>query len=195
MAKIDANIDGLNDLIKSLKVKHRVRVGIFGSKAHAQHDSKSGLTNGQLGEIHEFGATINHPGGQPYYFDQKTNKAVFLPKDIPFSENLPHTKPHTINIPARSFLYQPLVEKLSSDPTGWKKEAWKAFFIKNKPYEFFKFLGTMALQIVEGAFETGGYGQWKPLTAGTLRKPRGTNLPLMDTRGLRGSIQMKVYKR
>ena len=66
MAKIDANIDGLNDLIRSLKTKQKARVGIIGAKAKTIHDSNSGLTNAQIGAVHEFGATINHPGGQPY---------------------------------------------------------------------------------------------------------------------------------
>ncbi len=154
--KIKANVDGLEDLMRSIKKaeKWRLRVGILGSKAAAVHDSKSGLTNAEIGTFHEFG---------------------------------------TKKIPARSFLFQPLSEKLSL--TDWRKEAWKDYFIKFKPEDFYKYLTTITLKIVEGAFETGGYGKWKPLTAATLRRPRGTNKTLMDTRALRDSITTKVLKR
>lgn len=153
---IKADVKGLEDLMRSIKgaEKWRVRVGILGSKAAAQHDSKSGLTNSEIGTFHEFG---------------------------------------TSKMPARSFLYQPLSEKLSE--TDWRKEAWKDYFVKFKPQDFYKYLTTMALTIVQGAFDTGGYEHWKPLTASTLRRQRGTNKILMDTRTLRDSITTKVYKR
>ncbi len=53
--------------------------------------------------IHEYGGTIKHPGGTPYYLDKKNGgKAVFVSKiDNP---NLPVTKAHDINMPQRSFM-------------------------------------------------------------------------------------------
>ena len=58
--------------------------------------------------IHEFGGTINHPGGTPYYikdgelrFVRKANGARF-----------PKTKPHPIEIPARPYI-TPAMETFS----------------------------------------------------------------------------------
>ncbi len=153
--KINANIDGLNDLMRSIKKaeKWRLRVGILGENATTEHDGKSNKTNAEIGTYHEFGTT---------------------------------------RIPSRSFLFEPLSERISL--TDWRKEAWKDYFVKFSPQYFYNYLAGIALNIVEGAFETGGYGKWKPLTARTLKRPRGTNKILMDTRSLRGSISTKVLK-
>lgn len=47
----------LRKLMRLLKKDYRVRVGILGTKATAQHDSKSKLTNAELGTYHEFGTS------------------------------------------------------------------------------------------------------------------------------------------
>ena len=53
-AKISANIDNLDKLIKSLNASdYFVRIGIIGKDATEIHDKKSGLTNAKLGTIHE----------------------------------------------------------------------------------------------------------------------------------------------
>lgn len=73
----------------------------------------------------EFGATINHPGGTAFGYktaaDAKKKKSTFLKKGTGFKV-LGITKPHTIIIPARSYLrstvdenqkkYGKLIEKL-----------------------------------------------------------------------------------
>ena len=128
MAKIDANIDGLESLMKSLKKDYRLRVGIMGSKASAQHDSKSSLTNADIGAFHEFG---------------------------------------TSKMTQRSFLLMPLQEKLSEELPKMKKIIWRQIFEKNSIEQFYNDLGAKALDVIENAFNTNGYGQWKPLTTGT----------------------------
>ena len=45
-------------LMKDIDQKYSIKVGIIGEKAQEQH-SDSGLTNAELGAIHEFGCTIN----------------------------------------------------------------------------------------------------------------------------------------
>lgn len=92
--------------------KYSIRVGIIGDKAYQIHEG-SGLTNAELGAVHEFGATINHPGGQPYYINSSTGMAVFVSKNSAFGKHLIEkgqvTKPHKINIPERSFLRVPIL--------------------------------------------------------------------------------------
>lgn len=124
--KVKANIDELNKLMKFLKEPYKVRVGILGSKAETQHDSKSGLTNVEIGTFHEFG---------------------------------------TSKMPQRSFLMMPLQEKLGEEILKLKKFIFKQFFVKKAPIEFYKYLGSKSLQIIEDAFNTNGFGQWKALAS------------------------------
>lgn len=44
---------GLEELERMLKNQYYLRIGIIGSKAQGQHDKDSGLTNAELGSIHE----------------------------------------------------------------------------------------------------------------------------------------------
>ena len=133
-AKVSLNLDNLEKLIKCLKDDKFVRVGIIGSKGTAQHDSKSGLSNAELGSYHEFGGTSKNGKEQP---------------------------------PQRSFLWMPLKEHLKFDNADMKeiKQAmWKQVFVKNAPDKFWQTLLTRALAIIEEAFDTEGWGQWKMLS-------------------------------
>lgn len=177
--KVNANIDELNKLMKFLKEPYKVRIGIIGSKAEAAHDSKSGLTNVEIGTFHEFG---------------------------------------TKKMPQRSFLMMPLQEKLSEEIPKVKKQIFNQFFQKQSPKQFYYDLGSKALDIIESAFNTNGFGQWKGLTARTteawekkkgiagwrtaksiasFRKGLDKSLNrqiLTDTGKLRRSISFKVIK-
>lgn len=189
--RIKADISELNNLIRLLKKERKVRIGIIGSKAAAQHDSESGLTNADLGAVHEFGAEISHPGGTPYKI-LSNGRAQFVKKSE--GEGLPVTQAHEITIPRRSFLEEPLKMKLPKEIKKLRKYIFKQIFVKKAPDEFYKALMSISLKIVKDAFETGGYGQWKSLTASSRRRKRGTNKTLMDTRGLRDSITGKIVK-
>lgn len=93
-----------------------------------------GITNAELGTFHEFGGTSKHGKEQP---------------------------------PRRSFLEDPLKMKLnfnSEDMKPLKKVLWKQLFIKKAPEQFYNDLGAKALEIIEGAFNTNGYGMWKSLS-------------------------------
>lgn len=129
MAKVNANIDELTKLTRMLKEDYKVRVGIIGDKGTAEHDTKSGLTNAQIGAFHEFG---------------------------------------TEKMPQRSFLLMPLQEKLSEEIPKMKKYIFKQFFDKKAPKQFYMTLGSKALDIIEEAFNTNGFGEWKALTNSTI---------------------------
>jgi hypothetical protein len=61
-------------------------------------------------QIHNEGGVINHPGGTPYFFSKKENKAIFVSKNTAsrissiFHTPLPLTKPHKIPMPKRQFI-------------------------------------------------------------------------------------------
>lgn len=133
-AAVKSNLDGLNKLSKLLKEDKFVRIGILGSKAAAQHDSKSGLTNADIGTFHEFGGKSKYGKEQP---------------------------------PQRSFLAMPITEQLQftkPEMRDLKKVLWKQFFVKHSIDAFWQTILTRALEVVEEAFDTEGYGQWKPLS-------------------------------
>lgn len=188
-------MDGLTKLLRSLKSDKDkfVRVGIIGSKAHAAHPSKTGgsaKTNAEIGTFHEFGGK----GGK--------------------------------HPPRRSFLAEPLTMKMDlSKDKEIKKSAFKNLFKKDtgasnsEDDTFLMELGAKAVQIIEGAFLTAGYGTWKPLSKATwagwerkegikgwqdaksiatFRKGLRKSLdrtPLVDTGKLKGSISFKIMKK
>lgn len=132
--KVTYNLDNLEKLMKCLKDDKFIRVGIIGGKASAQHDSKSGKTNAEIGGYHEFGGTSKNGKEQP---------------------------------PQRSFLWMPLKEQLKFDNSEMKeikKAMWKQVFVKKSPDAFWQTLLTKSLEIIEEAFDTEGFGQWKPLS-------------------------------
>lgn len=132
--KVEANLDGLEKLMKLLKDDSYIRIGIIGASAGAQHDKESGLTNALLGTYHEFGGTSKNGKPQP---------------------------------PQRSFLWMPLRDHLKFDDSSMrdlKKILWKQFFIKKSADAFWQTLLTRALETIEEAFDTEGWGAWKMLT-------------------------------
>lgn len=101
------NLKKLDEFIKAMNRKISIKVGIIGEVATQKHEGTD-LTNAEIGAVHEFGATINHPGGTPYLI-KKDGMAQFVSKSK--GKDLPKTKPHTITIPARSFLREPILGK------------------------------------------------------------------------------------
>lgn len=113
----------------------------------------------------------------------------------------------TSRMPQRSFLFKPLMERLQfSNPemAFLKSAVFRQFFVKNTPLKFFQDLGAKALDVVEDAFNTNGFGEWEPLTVRTEKqfsKARKRNIKkngyqiLTDTGRLRRSITFKIKKR
>ncbi len=196
----------LDEIIKALRKKIILRIGIMGADAQTEHEG-DGLTNARLGAVHEFGASINHPGGTPYKITEN-GIAQFVSKEQ--GEGLPKTKPHTIKIPRRSFLLEPLQEKLNltTDENKYlRKELFKRYFDDKTPEKFYKALGTKALQIVDQAFMTNGYNQWTSLSQAYLKRKinsvkskkkreeyAANNKILIRSGALRRSISMKIIK-
>ena len=127
------NLDGMDELIKSLNDGYFLRVGIIGSKATATHDQKSGKTTAKIGTFHEFGS-------------QKV-------KDHP---------------PRRSFLEDSLKFKIDFNTQQMqqiKKDMFKYVFQEKTPKKFLASLGAECLRAIKEAFETNGFGKWKPLAS------------------------------
>lgn len=203
--KLNANIDGLNDLIKSLKKNdYKVRIGIIGSKASAEHEG-SHITNAKLGSVHEFGGDIKIPAHKISVYRSINSKGEFKYDGRFRKKNLKSTnwqedydvEAYSINIPARSFLRQPLEEKLGEEITKLKKKIFEGVFVKNKPREIFKEIGSKALAIVHDAFDSNGFNQWKELAPSTKSYKARKHLSpqtLVGRGQLKNSISFKVIK-
>lgn len=180
----------LKNLMNDLGQKYSIKVGIIGSEAYEKHPHAD-LTMAQLGAIHEFGATINVTDKMKGWFwynagVHKSNKPVV--------------------IPTRSFLRMPLLsgegkkelrkvvnDNLSADRELNEIEAT----INGKILELIaELVGVKALQRVQEAFQTSGFGAWPQITEFTRNRRigEGSNNPLNSTGDLMDSITYKVTK-
>ena len=209
--EIDAKISfgNLKELIKEMSKEYSVKVGILGSKGG--EEVSDNLDMAGLGAVHEFGATIKNPGGQPYYINSSTGLAVFVSKKSLFGQYLISkgqvTKAHTITIPARSFIRKPL--ERSSDLR--KKIRQKTQYYSQLEIDLAKELisehgssglleelayatALSAIELINEGFETSGFGDWKPDSPITIKR-KGSEMPLIDTGRLRRSITFEVEKK
>jgi phage gpG-like protein len=97
----------------------------------------------------------------------------------------------TKNIPARSWLKQPLIDKKNQLE---KEVAGSISFNIAKPdgkKKIFEEVGIIAEQIIQKAFETKGYGKWEPNSKKTVAR-KGSDQPLVDTGQLRRAVTSKA---
>lgn len=187
--KITMDLGKLNSYRKELSEGWFAKVGIFGDTAVGDHE---GVSNVQLGILHEFGGTINHPGGTPYIIDDN-GQAKFIPERSA-TPSTKRTKPHKINIPPRSWLRMPLETKKNQIMALMGKNNIRALFEQGHIYEIMQQVGREALEIIDKAFETRGFGRWAANKASTIRR-KGSDMPLMDTGELKKSVQSDVIQK
>lgn len=68
-------------------------------------------SNAPYAAIQEYGGTINHPGGTPYFIGSDGKPRFVSKGGIGASHNLPVTKPHTITLPERPYMRPALANK------------------------------------------------------------------------------------
>lgn len=95
------------------------------------------------------------------------------------------------NIPPRSFLRMPLLHRRAELAKAMQTSTFKDAFESGDKEKALKILGVAAENIVQDAFQTSGFGRWKPLKAATI-KAKGSAKPLIDTAQLRRSISSEV---
>ena len=101
------------------------------------------------------------------------------------------------NIPSRSFIRVPLMEKLPERKAEIARVSGEAIKQKNFKKVFVK-IGSEALDIIDGAFRTGGYGKWKPLSERRIKEKEEQGLSeniLMATTQLRRAQTFEVIKK
>ena len=94
-------------------------------------------------------------------------------------------------VPRRSFLRTPFAVKKDDMDKAVAKQ-FKDVFERGKTAEkALGLIGTVAVNIVKGAFLTGGYGEWPDITDNT-KEAKGSSQVLIDTGTLRNSITYVV---
>lgn len=96
-------------------------------------------------------------------------------------------------IPRRSFLKMTFEIK-SNDINSFIQNQYKLVFEKGRSTtQALGLVGVKAKNLVAEAFNTGGFGRWKPLSQETIdARPKKTTTILIDTGTLRTSITWKV---
>lgn len=202
LAEIDVNINygNLKKAIKALTKKYSVKVGLLASKGGGDYVSDN-LDMAGLGVVHEFGAEIDHPGGTPYFINQY-GMATFVKKDSFYGQLLIKrgqvTKPHHISIPARPWLSMPLtrnngadIRKRITNYAGNSKFIEDLLFLTEDNKDIAEILGVAALEQIQEAFESGGFGEWQENAPATIAR-KGSEDPLIDTGALKRQVSFEV---
>lgn len=124
-SSLDAWAAELAGYIKAEKLSgdplHR-RSGRLSASVHPVTSQSADLVSGGAGggagvpyaKIHEFGGTINHPGGTAYFVSSELGRAVFVSNASALADRLPRTRPHAIPIPERSYMRSAFEERAPS---------------------------------------------------------------------------------
>ena len=182
----------LKKLVENMSKEYSVKVGILANKGGSEERGED-LDNAGLGAIQEFGADIKITEKMAAYL-AITAKELGLPK-------LESKGDGYVHIPARSFLQMPLTRKNAI--LNRLKEK-KVFHPQDEMVWYFgktgdmltlaTLLGANAVEIVQEAFETNGFGKWAPNSPYTIAA-KGSAKPLQDTGELGQKITYEVEKK
>jgi len=187
--KADIKFGKLKKLIEAMSKKHGIKVGLLADKGGSDERGED-LDNAGLGAIQEFGCDIKITQKMAGFLSL-TAKELGLPK-------LEKSGDGYIHIPARSFLQMPLsrknaiIKELKNQLDTKDVDYIVKYFIKTGDMRTLAtMLGLSAKEIVLQAFETEGFGQWKPNSPFTVAM-KGSSKPLLDTGELRQKIDFEV---
>lgn len=172
---VEMKTAGLDNLLKALNDNAgRVRVGILGSKAtrHAEMETDS-ITGEQFGT----GTSTTN------------NAEIGLKHEFGGPSTLPNGK--VINLPQRSFLRVPMITQFQKYLTnsGAFDRATLATILKTGKFsKWLSKLGFIGEHVVQDAFDTGGFGDWKPSNMSF----KTNHQTLVESQQLRDSIISEV---
>lgn len=96
-------------------------------------------------------------------------------------------------IPARSMIRMPLETK-SDELYGWmKSKKAEKMIVEGQTDKMLEQLGGRAEVVIQEAFDSRGFGLWKPNAPATIDK-KGSSSPLIDTSEFRKSFSSEVVK-
>ncbi len=100
----------------------------------------------------------------------------------------------TRNIPRRSFLEMPLTTKFNQAKKEEIRELVRATAAQLDVKRTLGLVGVLAEDVVQDAFDTGGFGKWAPNSPRTVRA-KGSSKPLIDIGELRKSVTSRVVEK
>lgn len=181
-----------------------LKVGIQGNQASAAHEG--GITNVGLAVVHEFGASIAHPGGTPYAVASMggssrsggmvgSGAVTFVRKGSPDAIGV--TRAHRINIPERSFIRAPFAKNTKKYWRMLEKGSGKAYEGKITLEQILGLIGVKAVADMQNAMAR---GIPPPIKAATIRARKkrfgkASTKPLIATGQLRQSITWAISKK
>ena len=191
------NYGALKSIIKEMSKKYSVKIGLLADQGGANAVSDD-MDLAGLGALQEFGADIKITQKMAAYLHFKAEE-LGLPPTVSKGKGDGY-----IHIPARSWLQMPL-----TSPEGVKllKEAIKAnisqdedlnkYLIENDESflkDIAEAIGLTAIMHIQEAFQTDGFGEWKPNSPFTIAQ-KGSAKPLVDTGELRKHVTYEVEEK
>lgn len=189
--EIEAHIEygKLKKLAKAMADNISVKVGLLATKAgkngcKGTDEVTDNLDLAGLGVVQEFGCQIPVTDKMRGYFRHN------------FKINIKESTTH-INIPARSFLQMPLERKgelmKRLKEHGFKQvDALIDHITETGDFESLGIiLGNIAVELIQEAFDTSGWGEWEPNSPLTIEN-KGSAKPLIDKARMRGAITYEV---
>ena len=191
MAEIEAKIEygNLKKLVKAMSKQFSVKVGVLANKtgkggAKGSDNVSENMDIAGIGAVQEFGAAIN----------VTPKMKEFLRHE--FGINLKKTTTQIV-IPPRSWLLMPLTKDKGK---GIRKKL-TAHLPKDDVVEYITesgdlmslavMLGAAAVDQIEDAFDTGGFGDWAQNSPITIAQKK-SDKPLIDKGRLRGAVAYEV---
>ena len=183
----------LKKLIKKASKSYSIKVGLLATKAGENGKKGSDVVSENMdlagvGMVQEFGATINVTPKMRSFLRHEFG--VNLKKDTT-----------QINIPPRSWLLYPLTKEAGRDLRKKLKakissvEEFSEYIAETGDLMSLAILlGASAIEQIQDAFDTEGFGQWLPNSAITIAK-KGSSKPLIDKGALRGAITYDIRER
>lgn len=188
--KIHAEVHGgtkisqkLRQIQERLTAKRRVLVGLpVGSGNY-----EDGAPLVVIGAVHEFGGSIQHPGGTSYGYRNEKDAAdgrVRFMKNGTGLLQAGRTGPHTINIPERSFLRVPLRQNQDNIKKGFRALSRRVARGEITLTQMLDQIGAKAAGYCKKAISDG----IDPANSPSTVLQKGSATPLIDTGALRQAI-------
>lgn len=188
--KTKINYGKLKNVVKAMSKNYSVKLGLLAGQGGDDSIGEN-IDLAGLGVVQEYGADIKITPKMAKFLAIKAKELGLPPKKGKSSG--------FVKIPARSFLYSPIV----GDSKGLRKRIRE--FIDEAAIELMLLQGDFELMAksvayagwyqVQEAFDKGGiFGEWAPNSTMTTAS-KSSSSPLIDTGRLRGSITYKVEKK
>ena len=172
----EINYGGLKKLVQAMSKQYSVKVGLLADKGGSDEVSEN-MDMAGLGALMEYGADIKITKKMAAFLNIKA-KELGLPAKEGKGDGYVH-------IPARSWLQMPLQKrealkkKIIEHFGGEGKESIEAYITESGDLKSLAImLGVSAVEQIQEAFDTSGFGEWKENSPFTIAD-KGSAMPLI----------------